>query len=205
VKRGLLVTLASACAVAAAPSARADADPASDVLIGRSVFFPYNATIDERVVERLQTTVADAQERKFRIKVALIAQPYDLGGVFQLYRQPQRYAEFLGKELVALYGDGMLVAMPNGYGYSEGGEPRPQLARALGRLPAPGADPAKLAEGATTAVRRLAAAAGKPLPPPKSGGGGSETRDRILIGSAAAVAFAAVAAFVLLRRARASP
>ena len=203
-RRVLLAALASACALTAAPSARADADPASDVLIGRSVFFPYNAEIDEGVVEVLQTTVGDAQERKFRVKVALIAQPYDLGGVFQLYRQPQRYAEFLGKELVSLYGDGLLVAMPNGYGYSEGGEARPQLARALKGLPAPGADPTRLAEGATTAVRRLAAAAGQPLPPPTSGGGGSATRDRLLIGAAAAVGLAAVAGFVLLRRRRAS-
>ena len=201
--RGIVLAGVVALAFGApVPSARADADPASDILISRSVFFPYNAKIDDGVVDRLETTVADAQERDFRIKVALIAHPYDLGGVFQLYRQPQRYAEFLGEELVFVYRDRLLVAMPNGFGYSERGQARPRLARALGAVPAPGADPTKLAEAATTAVRRLAAAAGRPLPPPRASGGSSETRDRVLIAAGAAVAVALAGGVLLFRRLR---
>jgi hypothetical protein len=206
VKRAL-VGVAVVC-LTAAPAARADADPASDVLISRNVFYPYNAKIADDVVERLETVLRDAQERRFRIKVALIAQRYDLGGVFQLYRQPQRYAEFLGQELVFVYGGRLLVAMPNGFGYADRGKPQARLARALTGLQAPGTDPTRLAEAATTAVRRLAAAGGHRLPPPKPSSGGSETRDRILIAAGAAVALALAAGVVVARRVwakRASP
>jgi len=162
--------------------ARADADPASDVLIGRSIFVPYNADAGSDSVKRLQAVLQEAAQRKFRIKVALIAEPSDLGGVFQLYRQPQRYAQFLGQELVFVYGGPLVVAMPNGFGYSDGGARVRRLERALTGLKAPGRDPNALADGATTAVLRIARASGHPLPPPPkvSGGGGSETRDRIV-------------------------
>jgi hypothetical protein len=202
--RRLAVVALLACLCLPA-GARADADPASDFLIVRDVFLPYLAKIDKDEIERFETTVRDANARGFKIKVAVIAQPADLGGVFQLYLQPQRYAEFLGKELVFVYRGRLLIAMPNGFGYSERGEPNPQLARALAGLPAPGRDPNRLVDSATTGVRRLAAAAGYRLPPPKPTGGGSATRDRIVIGVAAVVSalflFGGVA---LVRRLRAT-
>jgi hypothetical protein len=176
-----VVTLALACLCTPA-AGRADADPASDFLIVRNVFLPYLAKIDKGAVDRLEKTVKDANQRGFKIRVAVIAQPADLGGVFQLYRKPQRYAEFLGKELVFVYRGRLLIAMPNGFGYSERGEPSPRLKQALVGLPPPGADPNKLVEDADTAVRRLAAAEGHRLPPPKPlDGDGSETRDRVVI------------------------
>lgn len=64
--------------------ARPDGDPASDFLISRDVFLPYSAEIDDDTLTRLETVVRDAGERGFRIRVALIAQPYDLGSVFPL-------------------------------------------------------------------------------------------------------------------------
>jgi hypothetical protein len=200
-----LVVVALAC-LSLPAGARADADPASDFLIVRNVFLPYVADIDKDAVDRLETTVRDANERGFKIKVAVIAQPADLGGVFQLYQQPQRYAEFLGKELILVRRGGrLLITMPNGFGYSEGGEPNPRLARALAGLPPPGRDPTKLVESATTAVRRLAAAEGHQLPPPKPIGGGSETRDRIVIGVAVVVsALFLFGGIALVRRLRAS-
>jgi hypothetical protein len=201
-RRGVVIVLALAC-LAAPAVARADGDPASDYLISRDVFLPYNAKIDADTRGRLDTVVRDAAERKFRIRVALIAQPYDLGSVFQLYGKPQKYAQFLGQELAFAYGGRLLVAMPNGYGYAEGGKPNPRLAKALAGLPPPGRDPTKLAAGATTAVRRLAAAAGKPLPPPETGdGSSSETRDRVVIAAAAAIGVALVVGLAMLRRLR---
>jgi hypothetical protein len=183
--------------------ARADGDPASDFLIAQSVFLPYYTKIDHVAVARLDEVVRDAAARRFKIRVALIAQPYDLGSVFQLYRKPQRYAQFLGQELAFAYRGRLLVAMPNGFGYAEGGKPSPRLARALAGVPPPGRDPTRLAEAATTAVRRLAAAAGRPLPPPEPAGGTSETRDRVVIAAAAAIALVLIGALVLLRRLRA--
>jgi hypothetical protein len=197
-----LVLLVAVAALAAPAPARADGDPASDFLLVRSLFLPYNSDIDKDTLERLETVVGDAAERKFPIRVALIAQPYDLGSVFQLYRKPQRYAQFLGQELAFRYLGRLLVAMPNGFGYAEGGRPDPKLARALVGLPAPGRDPTELAAGATTAVRRLAAAAGHPLPPPKPAGGGSETRDRVTIAAAVGIGLAVIAALMVVRRLR---
>jgi hypothetical protein len=187
--------------LAAPGTAHADGDPASDFLIAQSVFLPYNAKIDDGVLARLQAVVKEAAERRFQIRVALIAQPYDLGSVFQLYRKPQRYAQFLGQELAFAYDGRLLVAMPNGFGYAEGGRPNPHLARALLSLREPGRDPTQLADAATKAVQRLASAAGRPLPPPKVGGG-SETRDRIVIAAAAAIGLALVAGLTVLRRLR---
>jgi hypothetical protein len=201
VRTGLAVLLALTALVAPAV-ARADGDPASDFLLFRDVFLPYNAEIDKDTGERLDTVVRDARERKFPIRVALIAQPYDLGSVFQLYGKPQRYAQFLGQELAFKYRGRLLVAMPNGYGYAEGGQPNPRLANALVGLPSPGRDPTRLAEGAVTAVRRLAAAAGRPVPPPKASSGSSETRDRVTIVAAVAVGLVLIGGFVLVRRLR---
>jgi hypothetical protein len=197
----IAIALALAC-LALPASARADGDPASDFLITRSVFLPYYAKIDDKAVERLETVVQDAAERRFKIKVALIAQPYDLGSVFQLYRKPQQYAQFLGQELAFAYGGRLLIAMPNGFGYAEGGTPNPRLAKALSGLPPPGRDPTKLAEAATTGVQRLAAAAGRPLPPPEVGDGTSETRDRVVIAAAVALGLVLVGGLAMLRRLR---
>jgi hypothetical protein len=200
-KRRAALALALAC-LAAPAAAQADGDPASDFLIARDVFLPYNAKIEDGTLSRLETVVRDAGERKFKIRVALISQPYDLGSVFQLYEQPQRYARFLGQELAAAYGGRLLVAMPNGFGYAEGGRPNPRLARALAGLPPAGRDPTKLAAGATTAVQRLAAAAGEPLPPPEVRDGSSQTRDRVVIAAAAAIGIAVAVGLAILRRLR---
>jgi hypothetical protein len=180
--------------------ARADADPASDFLISRSVFLPYNQKIDTSAADRLDAQVRLADARSFRIKVVVIAQPYDLGGVFQLYRKPQRYAEFLGQELLFVYKGRLLVAMPNGFGYSRRGRPDARVARSVAGLAAPGRDATKLVEAATTAVRRVAAASGVTLPVAEAGGGGSETHDRVVIAAAAAIGLVVAGAVVLLRR-----
>jgi hypothetical protein len=187
--------------LAAPVVARADGDPASDFLITQKVFLPYGKQPDSDSVKELQEIVRMANERGFEIRVAVIAQPADLGTVFSLYKQPERYARFLGQELVFAYRGGLLVAMPNGYGYSEGGAADPKLARALEGLPAPGNDPTKLVDGAGDAVLRLAKAAGHPFPRPEVSSG-SATRDRIVIASAAAIALALVVAAALVRRAR---
>ena len=45
----------------------------------------------------------DAKARGYEIRVALIASRYDMGSVGVLYRQPKRYARFLGQELAFVY------------------------------------------------------------------------------------------------------
>jgi hypothetical protein len=197
----LLLACGLAVCLAVPAAALADGDPASDFLISQRVFLPYGKQPDAGAVKELQAIVDEANARGFKIRVAVIAQPADLGTVFQLFKKPEKYARFLGQELVFVYRDGLLIAMPNGFGYARGGAADPKLARALSSLPAPGTDPTKLVEGAGDAVLRLSAAAGHPFPRPKVSGG-SENRDRIVIAAAAAIALALVGAAALVRRGR---
>jgi hypothetical protein len=201
--------LALACALAACLAvpavARADGDPASDFLISQKVFLPYGQQPDPGAVKELQAIVDEANARGFNIRVAVIAQPADLGTVFSLFKKPERYARFLGQELVFVYRGGLLIAMPNGFGYARGGAVDPEVARALKGLPAPGNDATKLVQGAGDAVLKLSAAAGHPFPRPKVSSSGSQTRDRIVIASAAAIVLALVAIAALVRRARRAP
>jgi hypothetical protein len=197
----LLLACGLAVCLAVPAAALADGDPASDFLISQRVFLPYGKQPDADAVKELQAIVDEANVRGFKIRVAVIAQPADLGTVFQLFKMPEKYARFLGQELVFVYRDGLLIAMPNGFGYARGGAADPKLARALSGLPAPGNDPTKLVEGASDAVLRLSAAAGHPFPRPKVSGG-SENRDRIVIAAVAAITLALVGLGALVRRSR---
>jgi hypothetical protein len=199
VRRAATPVLLAAAALSFAAAARAHGDPASDYLLGQSVFLPLSAKIDQDVVDRLRAVISGADRSQFKIKVAVIAAPSDLGTAASLYRKPQRYAEFLGLELSFAYRDRLLVVMPNGFGYAVGGDREPGADAVLKSVSQPGRDATKQVNAATVAVRRLAAAAGHPIVLPK---GGSETRDRIVIAAAATSAIALIAAFVLFRRGR---
>lgn len=201
--------MARRCAVVAAAAiclsvpalARANGDPASDYLLTQNAYLPYNTKLDRNAAKRLNTLLADADKAGFRIRVAVILSPSDLGTAFSLFGKPQKYAQFLGLELAFVYRDRLVVVMPTGYGYTVKGEPRPQSAAALKKLPPPGRDATKEVEGAIVAVRRLAAASGHELAAPKGGvSSSSASRDRLVIAAAATAGIAAVAGFVLYRR-----
>jgi hypothetical protein len=117
---GLAVGVLAAAAALAVPRALADGDPASDVLLTRSVFVPYGAPVSQAVVTQLETVVARARKAGYPIKVAIVRVPYDLGAVTSLYGKPQVYARFLGRELMFLYRGRLLIVMPQGYGYYDG-------------------------------------------------------------------------------------
>ena len=181
-------------------AARANGDPASDYLLVRNTFLPFTTGIDKDAVDRLEKTIQAADKAGYKIKAAMILAPSDLGTAFSLFRQPQRYAQFLGLELGFVYRGRLLVVMPNGYGYAVNGKPDPKSSRVLKGVPAPGADATKEVEAATLAIRRLAAANGQRLE--ISSGGGSNTRDRITIAAAATAGIAVIAAIALYRRQR---
>ena len=194
-----LAALVVAIVCFCAPStARANGDPASDYLLAQNVFLPFTTKIDQNEVKRLDGLLRESQKAGYRIRVAVILSPADLGTAFSLFRKPQKYAAFLGLELSFVYRDRLLVVMPNGYGYSVNGDPDPKASTVLKPLPAPGANATKEVQAAIVAVERLAASAGHRLVAPK--GGGSASRDRITIAAAATAAIALIAAFVLYRR-----
>jgi hypothetical protein len=162
----LLVTaLLMACAWFAA-SARADGDPASDVLSTQSLFLPQDAGVSTAQQRQLQTLLEEASRGGEPIRVAVIASPADLGSITELWRQPQSYARFLGQELSLVYQGPLLVVMPDGYGiFKQAGLSGAQRAAVVGS-PAPGAKPGSATLGA---VERLAASSGRALALPRAG------------------------------------
>jgi len=196
------VALVAAVFLLAAPGvARANGDPASDYLLVQSVFLPFNAKVDPQASKELADTIRAANEKGFKIKVAVIGSRYDLGTAFSLYNKAQRYSQFLGLELSFQYRDHLLVVMPNGYGVSTDGKPDPAGIKVVKVLPGPGKDTTKQVEAATATIRKLAAAAGHPLPAGGSSGP-SKTRDRITIAAGAVALAAVLAGIVFWRRER---
>ena len=197
-----------AAALLAPPSvARANGDPASDVLLSRDIFVPAGnpqepaihrarpggttAPSDPKRTEaasrKLQEVVDQAKQERFPIKVAVIPTRADLGLVPGLFGRPQQYADFLYTELLGYRGN-LLVVMPQGFGVA-GPSARGARADLADRRPA-GRDAAGLARDATGGVRAFAESAGKPL------GGGS---GGLVIAIVAVLAGLAVALAVVLR------
>ena len=199
------VAIVAALIILAAPAvARANGDPASDYLLVQSIFLPFNAKVDPSASKELADTIRAADQKGFKIKAAVIGSRYDLGTAFSLYNKAEKYAEFLGLELSFQYHDGLLVVMPNGYGYSVAGKPDPKGVQVVKDLPPPGKDATAQVRGATQAIRKLAAASGHQLPVGGTGGG-SKTRDRITIAAGAVALAALLAAIVFWRRDRRRP
>jgi hypothetical protein len=154
--------LAAATAALAPSPALADGDPASDVLLGENVFYPYSPVVSPSLQKALNAETAAAGRAHFPLKVALIASPSDLGAIPTLYGKPQQYAAFLDQEISFVdMKQLVLVVMPDGYGVHSLG---PAATRAAAALPKPvGGQRDRLAQAALAAVPRLAAAAGHPI------------------------------------------
>lgn len=161
----LLVALVVVFALAAgwtAPRARADGDPASDVLAVEYVFLPPDAGMTSTQQAELSALVLEANDRGVGLRVAVIGSAADLGSITELWRQPKTYARFLGAELSYVFRGTLLVVMPNGYGSqvltSSSGSKPPDLTG----LPKPGS---ALGAASIAAVKRIAAEAGERLSP----------------------------------------
>ena len=171
-ERAWRVTVAAllAClltALALPSGARADGDPASDVLPFQPYFLPPDAGASVAQQERLVSVVRAAQHSGLPVRVAVIASPVDLGSITALWRQPHNYAQFLGQELalVATNRSLLLVVMPNGLGLYGPGSATAAERAVLGSSRAGGSGrPGGLAGRAIGAIERLAQVAGHPLP-----------------------------------------
>jgi hypothetical protein len=212
--RLLLAAALVALFAVATPTARADGDPASDVLLFQKVYASYFAKLPPASTAELKRVVKEANARGFKIRVALIGNRYDLGSVTPLWQKPQAYAKFLGQELAVtgLYRDRVLTVMPNGYGVSRNGQAVPSEQKLLDALPTPLAKGQDVATAALTAVQELAAGQGVKLavtiPDTAAGGKGSGTSDRLKILAVALTLLAiglALEAVRRIRRSRADP
>jgi len=199
VKLGLALLLAVVVGAVAAGAAEANGDPASDVLPFTTVYLSIQDPTRSKAGEALLSVTHAAAKKKHEVRVAVISQPSDLGLIQSMWRRPQTYAEFLGKELFqfAHYTGTTLIVMPNGYGIYG-----PQAAKgkpALAKLPKPGtSDLEKLGARGVTAVRTVAPPNGYVLAAPKSGSGTSAWV--IILGALGGAALVAGTLFLALRR-----
>jgi hypothetical protein len=180
-------------------SARADGDPASDVLIVRDLYAPFAPRLTPARAKQLESVLAQTRDQGFRVKVAIIASQADLGAYPTLFGKAQRYVHLLSRELRFAFKRGaLLVVMPKEAAVVQ--LPGQRAAdRALRGLrvrarPGPPIGPGltsynsdDLARAALAGVERLADAVGvrvsvPPLPrekprAPASAGGGSSSLD----------------------------
>ncbi len=154
--RKLLLLAAALAALAGltTPAARADGDPASDVLYFQDVFLPYVKPAAD-VAAQLTAAVTAANKAGFRIKVAVIASEQDLGSVPSLFNRQDLYARFLGIELKTFYTQRLLVVMPAGIGVYDNGKPTDAEKAALAGVTIDSPDSDGLARAATSAVQKL--------------------------------------------------
>jgi hypothetical protein len=184
-----------------ATTARADADPASDILYAQTVFYSFDQLPSTPARNRLDDVVAKANKAGYPIRVALIAKVTDLGGVGALWAKPVQYARFLGLELTFFYRGNLLVVMPAGLGFSRRGKSDPAADRTLRPVHVlTGED--GLADTAVDAIARLLTAAGHPItvPPKAASDGGGSGRSRLIILLGAAILAPVITAVYLLRR-----
>jgi len=170
VRRALAIALTLALLVAPT-AARADGDPASDVLLVQDVYSPYQPKVPKPVSDALTETLRKARVAGYPLKVAIIATRNDLGAVPQYFNRPAPYAQFLEREIAFNEKKPLLIVMPNGYGSAEAGA---EAATALnGLTPAGTEDGDKLGRAAIDATLALAKANGHAVAAPRIGESGS--------------------------------
>ena len=195
-----LLALVAAVAWVGAPRAGADADPASDILLGAPAFYPYQPAVSASLQSQLEHKLALLKAKGLDLKVAIIGSPVDLGALPTMFGKPQTYANFLAQEISFNGPQPLLVVMPAGFGLAHAGPPS-----ALSGLKVDSAQQSNgLASSATLAVQRIARANGKPIPtgsassgPGRSGGGTSKL---VTFGVPAVLVVLAAGTVWLLRR-----
>jgi hypothetical protein len=149
--------LLAALAVALPPSAaRADGDPASDLLIASSLYTPVAQKISPPVLQQLERTIEQANAGGYPVRVALILDRSDLGAVPQLFGHPAQYVKLLSAELYYAWKGALIAVQPSGIGVQNIKPLAPAQAAAdtIAVAKPPTAD--GLARAATATVRKLA-------------------------------------------------
>src|ERR1700704_1559156 len=151
----LAAVAVAVCALVPVATARADGDPASDILPVQNISTPSPPPADARA---LAASVQKVFEAGHRVKVAVIATRRDLGSIPSLFGKANAYARFLGTELGAFYAGPLLIVMPSGFGIYDGRRSTAPETAVLAKLKVDGSSASALVASATTAVAALAAA-----------------------------------------------
>ena len=194
-----MLALAAVLAGTAAGTARADGDPASDVLLSDNVFLSFQSPYGSAEGRALEALAKQAKEQGFPVRVAVITQIADLGSVGGLYGRAQRYADFLASEIRFVYRGTLVVAMngkPGGFGvHGPGATPAARRALERMKLPSSSVTTAELARLAADAMQRVAAASGHHLTAPAAAATKTKTSSHLLrLFLIAALALAALGA-----------
>ena len=193
-----LLVAALSLPLMAAQRAAADADPASDILLGSQVFYPYQPAVSPALQKQLGQKLSGLKANGMNLKVAIIQSPVDLGALPNIFGKPQQYADFLDKEISFNTPQPLLVVMPNGFGLAHAGP-----ASALQGLKIDAAQKSDgLAQAAIEAVQRIAKANGKSTTGGSSGSSASSggTSSLITFGIPLVVILLGVVAALYLRR-----
>jgi MYXO-CTERM domain-containing protein len=159
----ILFAFAFALAGVRPTAARADGDPASDVLLAQDVFYPYQPKVSPALEAGLEKTLrAAARADGLHLKVAIIGTAEELGLVPKLFGYPQAYAQFLDREISFNQPQSLLVVMPVGFGVMPA-----SYADALAPVPIYKQQRSDgLTRSAILAVAALARRSGHPIPMP---------------------------------------
>ena len=197
--RSLLIATALTSPLVVAPVAKGDADPASDILLGSPVFYPFQPSVSSSLQHDLEHALAQLKAKGLDLKVAIIGSAVDLGAVTNMFAKPQPYADFLDREISFNRPQPLLVVMPNGFGTSHAG-PSSALS---GLTPDASHQSDGLARSAILAVVRIAKANGKAISVPSvssSGGSSGGTSPLITFGAPALLVILAAWVASLMRR-----
>jgi hypothetical protein len=120
IRFGVMAVIAIVLFAGYATRAAADGDPASDFLVGADVYLPFPVP-SAKAGAALVSEVKSVYSAGYWIKVAVIATKSDLGSIPSLMGHPVEYARFLGSELSSIYVGPLLIVMPTGLGFYDGG------------------------------------------------------------------------------------
>jgi len=197
----------AALAVTLPTGARADGDPASDVLYTQHVFIPFDTKSSNGAQTALTTAITNATQAGYPIRVAVIETIPDLGAVTSLWGKPTDYARFLDLELVCCYKGPLLVVMPSGLGFAHFQKGTQKEYKRLASIPVESGDDG-LTLTATKAVVALSRQARHPIAMPAvpKTTSSSELGQRALAGGVVlALVLVLVGGFMLVRRRTRAP
>lgn len=117
------MAVAALVAALAPAAAKAHGDLASDALLSSNVSLPDEAKVPPAQQAELVALTKQAAALRIPIRIAVIPGVLDLGPAQPLWREPQRYADFLGGELGGAFHGRVLVVMPAGLGVYHDGRP----------------------------------------------------------------------------------
>jgi hypothetical protein len=152
--------------VLAPGAARADGDPASDVLPEQPVFFGSALDLKSKQAAQLDALARQAKQQGFEVNVAVISRLEDMGSATQYWGDMDNYGAFLAGEIGCCVKGRLLIVMPDGIGVTYLGHSSTADRKVVSALPAPGEDATKLMPAAMDAIVKLAAKSGVSLAVP---------------------------------------